>query len=456
MSLIARAVIVACVILPGVLAGGAGAQQPVRPNIIYVMADDLGYGDLGCYGQRTIATPNIDRMAAEGMMFTDYYAAHTVCRPSRLSLRTGMHIGRLPIQSNESATLPPDARITTKLLKRAGYAVGGIGKWALGEPGSTGMPHKQGLDMWFGYLHQRAAHLYWPEWLWLNDTKFPLRNKVTFDRESGNAYEKVDYSHDAMWQEAMSFIARQAAAERPFFLQMHITIPHANNEGQPHGMEVPNFMQYADEDWPEPEKGFAAMVSWLDRDMGRLLAWLKRLDIDRSTIVFFTSDNGPHREGGHEVDFFDSNGPLRGHKRDLYEGGIRVPMIVRWPGQVEPGTLSDLPCAGWDFMPTACDLAGVDSPDDIDGLSMVPTLLGEPGRQQKHEHLYWAYKDKRALRAGEWKVVRPGKDKPTELYNLEEDPGEQNNLAGEHPQRLRQLEAIMEAELDPGPIPTMD
>ena len=418
-----------------------GAEPPQKPNLVFILADDLGYGDLGCYGQETIATPNLDRLAAEGMRFTDHYAGSTVCRPSRLVLLTGYHTGHTPISSNAKYWLTPEDLTVTELLKRAGYATGGIGKWALGIPGSTGMPHKQHFDLWVGYLDQGEAHNYYPEYLWRNDRKLPLEGNVVGD-EPRVSIRRTTYAHDVMTEAALEFIGRHAG--RPFFLQAHYTIPHANNEGgraTGNGMEVPDHGVYQDRDWPDTEKGFAAMVARLDGDVGRIIALLRELGIEKKTLVLFSSDNGPHQEGGHKLEFFDSGGPLRGFKRDLYEGGIRVPMIAWWPGQVEPGSVSDHPSAFWDFLPTACELAGVNSPQGIDGISYLPELLGKP--QKKHEHLYWQYQGKEAVRKGRWKAVRLGPDKPVELYDLDADVGEQKDVAGEHPDVVAELERTM-------------
>lgn len=383
------------------------AQAARKPNIIYIMADDLGYGDLGCYGQKQIKTPNIDRLARRGMKFTDHYAGHTVCRPSRLVLLTGRHSGHTPISANVPYELSAGAETVTTIMKRAGYKTAGFGKWALGDAESDGAPFRQGFDSWFGYLDQHNAHNYYPEYLWQNDTKFMLPgNKVGKDRLV--SIERGNYSHDLMTDQLLKYISRNETV--PFFLQVHYTIPHANNEGgraTGNGMEVPNYGQYADRDWPDVEKGMAAMVSLLDTDIGRLMGALKFHHLEENTLVIFTSDNGPHQEGGHKVKYFDSNGPLRGYKRDLYDGGIRVPLIACWPGMIKPGTVSNHVSAFWDFLPTTCELAGVDLPIETDGISYVPTLLGK--QQAEHDLLYWHFRGKAALRQGKWKAVRPGR-----------------------------------------------
>jgi uncharacterized sulfatase len=408
------------------------AESGERPNIIYIMADDLGYGDLGCYGQKRIKTPHIDRLAAEGLKFTDHYAGHTVCRPSRVVLLTGRHSGHTPTSSNAQYAFKKGERSVTTLLKQAGYATGGIGKWALGGADSTGAPFKQGFDLWFGYLDQGMAHNYYPEYLWRNKHKVLLPGNVV--KQKRVAEKRTTYAHDLMSDVALSFIRDNAS--RPFFLQAHYTIPHANNEGgrvTGNGLEVPDFGPYGKEDWPDTEKGFAAMVSRLDRDVGRMIALLKELKIERRTVVLFTSDNGPHQEGGHKMEYFDSNGKLRGFKRDLYEGGIRVPMIAWWPETVRAGAVTDHPSAFWDFLPTACELAGIKPPEDIDGISYLPTLLGK--KQAQHAHLYWqSGTAKVAVRKDGWKAVRVGKTGSLELYDLSKDIAEKNNVATVHPE----------------------
>ncbi|QDT42245.1 Arylsulfatase [Gimesia alba] len=434
---------IACLCFSLMLLNQTQAAEP--PNIIYVMADDLGYGDLGCFGQTVIKTPNIDQLAKLGMRFTNHYAGHTVCRPSRLVLLTGQHTGHTPISQNEQYYFPEGATTVTSLLKEAGYATGGVGKWALGPPESTGVPSKQGFDFWFGYLDQGNAHNFYPEFLWSNEQEISLPgNKVGPQKRV--SIERETYSHDLLTQEAFNFIKHNA--KKPFILQAHYTIPHANNEGgraTGDGMEVPEYGEYADREWPAPEKGFAAMITRLDRDLGQMVKLLKELNLEHKTIIFFTSDNGPHQEGMHQVDFFNSNGPLRGYKRDLYEGGIRVPLIVKWPGKVQAGTTTDHISAFWDFLPTACELAGIKPPQSIDGVSYLPTLLGQP--QTPHDTLFWKYRGKVALRSGKWKAVQTGLKKPFELYNLDTDIGEQNNIAEQHPEIVAQMkQKIVESQ----------
>ena len=411
------------------------------PNIIYIMVDDLGYGDLGCYGQKTIQTPHIDRLAQEGMRFTDHYAGHTVCRPSRLVLLTGKHSGNTPIHGNTQYYFPAGTETVTTLLKDAGYVTGGVGKWALGTPGSEGVPSRQGFDYWFGYLDQGRAHNFYPAYLWENEEQYILSGNVEGPKRNVST-QRVTYSHDVMHTKAMNFIRENA--RNPFFLQAHYTIPHTNNEGgraTGNGQEVPDHGQYAGKDWPEPEKGFAAMISRLDRDIGAMMKLLKELKLDKITLVIFTSDNGPHQEGGHKMEFFNSNGDLRGYKRDLYDGGIRVPMIARWPGVIKPGSESNHPSAFWDFLPTACEIARIKPPVDTDGISYLPTLQGKT--QSQHEYLFWRAGQKFAVRQGDWKAVRINDKSALELYDLSKDIGEQEDIAAKHPELVGEFEAII-------------
>lgn len=425
----------------GAVSVAVAAQTPPRkPNIIWIMADDLGYGDLGCYGQsKGLRTPNIDRIAAEGVRFTQVYAASTVCAPSRCGLMSGKHMGHATVRGNmrPEAGLSPDEPAVSEILKGAGYHTGIFGKWGLGGPWTKGTPNDRGFDEWFGYLDQVHAHEYYPEHLWENRKQVFLRGNRGSRRE--------EYSHDKFTPKALDFMRRHK--DEPFFLYLPYTIPHANNEGgrtTGDGMDVPDYGSFADKDWPTPEKGFAAMIERLDRDVGLLMEELKTLGIDDNTIVFFTSDNGPHREGGHDPEFFESRGPLRGIKRDLYEGGIRVPLLARWPGRIEAGSVSDQVWAFWDFLPTAAELAGVSAPQGIDGISMAPALLGRP--QTDHEYLYWEFHErgfKQAIRMGRWKGVRLGTKKPLELYDLAGDVGEQNDVAARRPEIAKKITELM-------------
>ncbi|MBI2431920.1 MAG: arylsulfatase, partial [Candidatus Hydrogenedentes bacterium] len=353
----------------------AESPRPKGPNIIFILADDLGYGDLGCYGQKVIETPRIDRMAAEGLRFTQCYAGSTVCAPSRCCLMTGLHSGHAWIRGNARLPLRPEDVTVAEVMKEAGYATGLIGKWGLGNEQTTGTPNKQGFDEFFGYLDQKHAHNYYPEYLWRNEEKVRLEGNIEEKPEVSS--ERVQYTPDLFTEEALSFVTRHR--EHPFFLYLAYTIPHANNErggAKGDGMETPSYAPYEDKDWPTPQKGHAAMVTRLDRDVGRVLDKVAELGLDNDTLIFFSSDNGPHQEGGGDPEFFDSSGPLRGLKRDLYEGGIRVPMIARWPGKVPAGTTSDLVLAFWDFLPTAAQIASVVPPEGLDGHTVVPELVG--------------------------------------------------------------------------------
>jgi len=433
--------------------GRCFGQPAAGPNNIYILADDLGYGDLGCYGQERIKTPNLDRMAAEGMRFTQHYAGSTVCAPSRCTLMTGKHTGHCTVRGNVDVLMKPEETTIAKVLKKAGYATACIGKWGIGHPPPPQDPHRNGFDHFFGYLSMWHAHNYYPDFLWKNGEKVPLRNivqhpkkhyKANQEKLVGLAKEKVDYSSDLFTADALEFISTQ---QKPFFLFLSYTIPHANNEASQfgsHGMEVPDYGPYADEDWPEPEKGKAAMISRLDGDIGRIFAKLRERGIDKNTLVIFTSDNGPHKEGGIKPDFFDSNGPLKGIKRDLYEGGIRVPMIARWPGKIQAGSTSDHVSAFWDVLPTLAEAAGVEAPEGIDGISMLGGLLGR--RQRRHRFLYWEFHEgnsKQAIRLGKWKAVRLAPSRPIELYDLESDIGEEHNVADRHPEIVVRAKRIL-------------
>ncbi len=382
-------------------------------------------------------------LAAQGLRFTDCYAGSTVCAPSRCVLMTGRHTGHCRVRGNARVPLEPGDITVAEVLKDAGYRTGLIGKWGLGEPGTTGHPNRQGFDYFFGYLNQGHAHNYYPDYLWRNEQKVLYENVVA----KGVATKKVTYSQDLFAEEALKFVEQHKT--RPFFLYLAFTAPHANNEAGDAGMEVPELGQYARADWPENQKAHAAMISRMDRDLGRLMEKLKALGIDDDTLVMFSSDNGPHREGGNDPEFNRSSGPLRGIKRSLHDGGIRVPFIARWPGHIAAGGTSDLPCYFADVLPTLAELAGGEMSKDIDGLSLVPTLLGEAkaGRPQpRHEFLYWEFHEggsKQAVRMGNWKGVRNKLNAPLELYLLTTDIGEANNVATEHPEEVAKMEAYL-------------
>ncbi len=424
-------------------AAPAPARPPRLPNIIFILADDLGYGELGCYGQKRIRTPHLDRLAAEGMRFTQCYAGSTVCAPSRAVLMTGRHSGHVSIRGNADVPLAADETTVAEVLKRRGYATGCFGKWGLGLETTTATPVHRGFDEWFGYLDQTHAHDYYPTQLWRSSTIAGVTNLAKSIEANLNG-AKGAYSHDLFAQAAQSFV--RVAAREPFFLYLAYTIPHAHNERKDRGMEVPSLEPYENEDWPEPEKAKAAMITRLDRDVGRLLDQLKSLRLESNTVVFFSSDNGPHREGGAKAEFFAGSGPLRGIKRDLYEGGIRVPMIARWPGRIPAGTISDQVWAFWDFLPTAAELAGAVPPAGIDGISVLPTLLGQrPARA--HEFLYWEFHErgsKQAVRMGDWKAIRLQPGAPLALYNLRSDLGETNDVAAGQPEVVRRIEDYLE------------
>ncbi len=343
-------------------------RQKRKPNIILFLADDLGYGDLGCYGQKFIKTPHLDRMAAEGMRFTDFYSGSTVCAPSRCALMTGYHTGHNQVRGNGIVPLLPEDVTIAEVLKAAGYSTAIFGKWGLGKPGTTGVPNLKGFDEWFGYLNQVHAHDYYPDYLWRNQEMVLIPPST--------------YSHDLFTQEALDFIRRKQ--NEPFFLYVPYTIPHANNELGDEGMQVPSDAPYLHEPWPQQQKNYAAMITRLDGDIGKILALLAELGLEEDTIVFFSSDNGPHEEGGATAEFFDSNGLLHGIKRDLYDGGVRVPAIPRWSGKIKPGQVNQQPFALWDFLPTAAEIAEVQAPDGIDGISILPALLGK--QQENHEY----------------------------------------------------------------------
>lgn len=435
----------------GAAASSSSDANQRRPSIIFILADDLGYGDLGCYGQTKIQTPNLDRLAAEGMRFTQFYAGSTVCAPSRGALMTGLHTGHARVRGNAAVALRPQDLTVAEILQRAGYRTGLIGKWGLGNEHTTGVPQKKGFDEFLGFLDQVHAHNYYPDYLWRYDPPGPAKPGYDGRRDflENQGGRRGLYVHDQFTTAALNFIQINQPDRfnhyRPFFLYLAYTIPHANNEEgrrTGNGMQVPSDAPYTDQSWPPPEKNKAAMITRMDADIGRILDKLQELKLADNTVVFFASDNGPHREGGVDPQFFQSSGPLRGLKRDLYEGGIRVPFIVRWPARIKPGARNDQPWAFWDFLPTAAAIAQAPVPEPIDGRSLLPTLLGQP-QTNHHEFFYWEFHERgfqQAVRYGDWKAVRLRAGAPLELYQLKTDPGEKENVADRNPQVVARIE----------------
>jgi len=475
----------------------AAAEGP--PNIVYILADDLGYAELGCYGQEKINTPNLDRLARQGMRFTQHYCGNAVCAPSRCVLMTGKHPGHAYIRSNRQAKLPadvkekyrmqfagqepiPDAEVTiAEILKQQGYATAAVGKWGLGHFGTSGDPNRQGFDLFFGYNCQAHAHSYYPAYLWQNGRKVMLDNRPPVpgharlpagadpsDPASYLPFKGTDYTPDRMIEVALGFIRENR--QGPFFLYVPSTIPHValhipDEELKPYlgkWDETP-FVGGGYTPHQTPRAAYAAMISRLDKDVGRIMALLEELDLDENTLVMFSSDNGTtHLDKEVDYEFFKSVGPLRGLKGSLYEGGIRVPMIARWPGKIRPATVTDHVSAFWDVMPTIAEVAGAKPPEGTDGVSFLPTLLGRPDRQKRREYLYWeftGYGGQQAVRMGDWKAVRQAMLRRTnadplkiELYNLEDDVGESRDVAAEHPEIVARLRAIMDAEHVPSAL----
>jgi arylsulfatase A len=446
--------ILVAVVAAGLFGGtAAGRQQkPSRPNILLIQADDLGYGDLSAYGQSRFSTPSLDRLAREGIRFTEYYAGSTVCAPSRTALMTGMHTGHAWIRGNGDIPLRPEDVTIAEVLRDAGYRTAVIGKWGLGSPGSTGMPDRQGFDHAFGFLDHRHAHRQYTDHLWRNGERAPI------DLER-------DYVNDLFTQDTAAFI--QQSDPRPFFVYLNYTVPHAELRAPEDSMaahrghfpEKPFENQKADarptgaspelpslgyRSQPTPYAAFVAMITRMDRDIGRLTDLLRTRGIERNTLVLFVSDNGPHQEGGADPVFFKSSGPLRGIKRDLYEGGIRVPAIASWPGTIPAGRVSNHPWSHWDMLPTLGDVAMAKTPPGIDGLSMARALRSES--QRPHDFLYWEFHERgfqQAVRMGGWKAIRLKKDSPLELYNLVSDPGEQRDVAAGNPKIVARIEEYL-------------
>ncbi len=451
-----RLLLVAGVFLSFFHGQGFAAEALRRPNLIWIMADDLGYGELGCYGQKVIQTPNLDRMAAEGMRFTQFYAGATVCAPSRSVLMTGLHHGHTRVRGNAGKQNPlaqalRDGDMTvSRVLQQAGYRTALIGKWGLGDIGEAeaGLPRKHGFDQFFGYLNQQHAHNHFPDFLWRNEDRIALPNTVTRvgDAGAGYAEDGVLYADDLFADAALKFVAQHQ--NEPFFLYWSMVIPHANNERNralKNGAHVPDFGPYALTDWPDPDKGQAAMTGRLDSYVGRMLEQLKKLNLAKDTLVIFTSDNGPHNESSHDLKRFKPSGPLSGIKRSLKDGGIRVPFIAWWPEKTMPGTVSPHVGYSGDWFATAVELAGLPLPSGLDSISLVPVLTGQTDQQKKHEYLYWEFHERGFSQAvlfqGRWKGIREGKsDARLQLFDLENDIAEERDVSAEHPELTLSLD----------------
>ncbi len=442
------------------------------PNIIYILADDLGYGDLSCYGQKKFQTSNIDRLASQGILFTQHYSGSTVCAPSRSALLTGMHTGHTTVRGNKEVRPEgqypiPDSTFTlAEAMKKAGYTTGAFGKWGLGFPGSSGDPTNQGFDTFFGYNCQRLGHNYYPRHLWHN------RDSILLKENYGE--HKGVYAPNLIHEKTLQFIENNK--KNPFFLYVASIIPHAelvapeNILKEYRGKYLPekeykgldsgsNYRNGGYESQDESHAAFVAMIDILDTQVGDIMKKVEAAGIADNTIIIFTSDNGPHTEGGADPIYFDSNGPLKGYKRDLYEGGIRVPMIVSWPGKISPNTKTDHISAFWDMFPTFTDIIAAQNPKDLDGISLLPTILGNTSNQKKHDYLYWEFHEKggrQAIRKGKWKAVKydvfKNPDAPFELYDLSEDIGEDHNIANEHPDILKEMEEILRGARTPSNV----
>ncbi len=443
-------------------------NQP--PNIIYILADDLGYGDLSCYGQKRFSTPNIDRLAREGMLFRQHYTGCTVSAPSRSCLMTGLHTGHTPIRGNKGWEpegqwpLPASSYTLAEMLKANGYTTGAFGKWGLGYIDTEGDPNSQGFDLFYGYNCQSLAHNYYPDHLWLNHEKILL--------PANDSGKTGAYSGDLIHKAALDFL--DANSDKPFFMFYPTTIPHAELVAKEEYMKEfrgrlepekvfsgvdggPSFRKGPYGSQPESHAAFAAMVRQLDVYVGEILDKLTELGLDKNSVVVFASDNGPHLEGGADPDYFDSNGPLKGYKRDVYEGGIRTAMLVRWPGKVKPGSVSDHMSAFWDILPTFAEITGSEKPEITDGISFLPELLGK--KQKEHEYLYWEFHEqggKTAARMGNWKAVKRDINKVpqgnTELYDLSVDDVETNDISASHPDIVKRMEEIMKEAHIPSDI----
>lgn len=454
-----------CALLAGVLAAPAqeAPGEPYitshttnppaarRPNMVFILTDDLGWGDLGSYGQRRIKTPHLDQLAAEGMRFTQFYAGSTVCMPSRAALMLGRHTGHLNLRGNVTGgTLRADEFTLAQMLQAGGYRTGLIGKWGLSDTGLPGVPQKKGFDEFIGYLNNQHAHDYYPHTLFRYDGHTGFDGVTQLAKNQTG--QRGEYAPDLFTKAALNFIRiNKPTAQndrRPFFLALNYTTPHANNElgrRTGNGMQVPDDAPYSTEPWPAPERNKAAMITRLDSDVGRVMGQLKKERIADNTIIFFTSDNGPHSEGGVKSQFHNSSGPFRGQKRDLTEGGLRVPMIAWWPGRIPAGVVSTQVWAFWDVFPTIAELARLTPPEGLDGISMAPTLLGRAQTNQP-SHLYWEFHERgfhQAVRLDDWKGIRSGTNAPVELYDLKTDLRETNNVASAHVEIVQRIEELM-------------
>ncbi len=443
-----------CYLLLGCFAFGAK-----QPNIIIILADDLGYGDLSCYGQTAFPSPHLDRLASRGMRFTDAYSGSPVCAPSRSVLLTGQHAGQTWIRGNFRRGLDPAAvalreedTTIAEILQNAGYNTAMIGKWGLGEAegnGTAGLPRRQGFDYFWGYLNHWHAHNSWPTFIWRNEERVELRNAVPDEdhRGAGAATVKVDFIPRLTQDESVAFIEGQADAEEPFFLYVGLTPPHANNERKPMGLEVENEEAFADEPWPVAQQRWAELVQIVDRSVASVVDAVERIGETENTLILFSSDNGPHQEVGGNPAFFNSSGSLRGFKRSVYEGGIRVPTIAVWPAQIPAGVTSDLPWSFEDILPTLASAAGESGaiPGHVTGLDLTPAWRGEKQPAARERFLFWEFHERKyvqAARRGEWKAVRPNLDGPLELFHLPSDPGESRNLAAKHPELVAEFETF--------------
>jgi uncharacterized sulfatase len=447
-------------------------QQPARPpNIVLILADDLGYGDVGCFGQEKLKTPRLDAMAAEGMRFTQFYAGAPVCAPSRCVLLTGRHTGRCSIRGNSSRTgrpvsLAADEPTLATVLKKAGYTTGCVGKLGLGTSTDIDAPRTHGFDHFYGYLNNGHAHNCFPEFLYRNGAVDRLRNVLApqwsqrqdpvaniTNAGRGVAEKKIDYAPDLLAADALRFIRDHK--DRPFFLLFALNTPHANNEGENAGMEVPDYGEFAGEAWPDAEKGFATMIRHMDRDVGRILDLLQELQLADDTLVLFTSDNGPHAEGGHDPEFFASNGRLRGIKRDLLEGGIRVPTIAWWPGVIPPGSVSDVPWYHGDVLATAAELAAAEVPDGASGDSFVSAMKGTAESQPwaRKSPLYWEFYEgagAQAVRFGTWKAIRtPIFTGAVQLFDISNDAAESHDHSQRRPDITRHASSLLDRHHTP-------